>query len=80
MPRHRRAVRRDGATYDLAQADTSADARRAAADGDIWWTLLLLVRHRQPLRVRLDRAARQLVRAVRGAVHVLPGRGKLVPE
>ena len=26
-----------------------------------------------------DRAARQLVRAVRGAVHVLPGRGKLVP-
>ena len=70
---------RDAATHDLAQADTSADARRAAADGDIWWTLLLLVRHRQPLRVRLDRAARQLVRAVRGAVHVLPGRGKLVP-
>ena len=72
-------MRRDTATYDLAQADTSADARRAAADGDIWWPLLLLVRHRQPLRVRLDRAARQLVRAVRGAVHVLPGRGKLVP-
>ena len=72
-------MRRDAATHDLAQADTSADGRRAASDGDIWWPLLLLVRHRQPLRVQLDRAARQLVRAVRGAVHVLPGRGKLVP-
>ena len=75
-------MRRDAATYDLAQADTSADARRAAADGEAGRRpLLLLVRHRQPLRVRrvAHRAARQLVRAVRGAVHVLPGRGKLVP-
>ena len=32
------------------------------------------------LQVQLDRAARQLVRAVRGAVHVVPGRGELVPK
>ena len=80
VPRHRRAVRwRDAATYDLAQADTSTDDRRAATDGEAGHRpLLLLVRHRQPLRVQLDRAARQLVRAVRGAVHVVPGSWELV--
>ena len=69
---------RDAATYDLAQADTSADGRRAAADGAARHVLLRFP-NRRSLRVQLDRAARQLVRAVRGAVHVLPGRGKLVP-
>ena len=72
-------MRRDAATYDLAQADTSADGRRAASDGDIWWPLLLRFPHHRSLQVQLDRAARQLVRAVRGAVHVLPGSGELVP-
>ena len=72
-------MRRDAATYDLAQADTSADGRRAASDGDIWWPLLLRFPHHRSLQVRIDRAARQLVRAVRGAVHVLPGSGELVP-
>ena len=71
---------RDAATYDLAQADTSADGRRAAADGAARRRhVLLRFPNRRSLRVQLDRAARQLVRAVRGAVHVLPGRGKLVP-
>ena len=71
---------RDAATYDLAQADTSADGRRAAADGAARRRhVLLRFPHRRSLQVQLDRAARQLVRAVRGAVHVLPGRGKLVP-
>ena len=80
VPRHRRAVRRDAATHDLAKADTSADGRRAAADGAARRRhVLLRFPNRRSLRVQLDRAARQLVRAVRGAVHVLPGRGKLVP-
>ena len=70
---------RDAATYDLAQADTSADGRRAAADGAARRRhVLLRFPHHRSLQVQLDRAARQLVRAVRGAVHVLPGRGKLV--
>ena len=71
---------RDAATHDLAKADTSADGRRAAADGAARRRhVLLRFPNRRSLRVQLDRAARQLVRAVRGAVHVLPGRGKLVP-
>ena len=73
-------MRRDAATHDLAQADTSADARRAAPDGAARRRhVLLRFPHHRSLQVRIDRAARQLVRAVRGAVHVVPGSGELVP-
>ena len=52
---------------------------RAAADGAARRRhVLLRFPHRRSLQVQLDRAARQLVRAVRGAVHVVPGRGELV--
>ena len=74
-------MRRDAATYDLAQADASADARWAAADGAARRRhVLLRFPHRRSLQVQLNRAARQLVRPVRGAVHVVPGRGELVPR
>ena len=73
-------MRRDAATHDLAQADTSADGRRAASDGAARRRhVLLRFPDRRSLQVQLDRAARQLVRAVRGAVHVVPGSGELVP-
>ena len=68
-----------GLVDDLAKADTSADGRRAAADGAARRRhVLLRFPHHRSLQVRIDRAARQLVRAVRGAVHVLPGGGELV--